>query len=120
VVNIRAQSVEWQTPLQIPLRARDLCAVQTARNFDLDALTAKAQRLLDRFAHGAAEGDALLKLRRDLLGLQLRVQFRLLNLLDRNQDFAACGRTDVGSELVNLCAFVPVADAGVRGGDDDL
>src|SRR5580704_2966596 len=38
VVNVRAQRVQRQTTLQIPLGARDFVAVQTARDANLDAL----------------------------------------------------------------------------------
>src|SRR5215213_3531951 len=38
VVNVGAQSVQRQTPLEVPLRARDLRAVQAAGDPDLDPL----------------------------------------------------------------------------------
>src|SRR5919199_155800 len=99
VVDVGAQGVQGEAALEVPLAARDLGAVQAARDLDLDALPAEAERLLDGLAHGAAEGDALLELRRDLLGLQLRVQFRLVNLLDGDQDLAPRAGGDVGLEL---------------------
>ncbi len=68
VVDVRAQRVQRQTTLQIPLGTRDFVAVQAAGDANLDALAAKAQRRVDRLAHGAAEADALLQLQRDVLG----------------------------------------------------
>src|SRR3954470_1651224 len=67
VFNVRAQRVQRQTALQVPLRARDLVAVQAARDAHLDAFAAKAQRRIHRLAHRAAEADALLQLQGDVL-----------------------------------------------------
>src|ERR1041384_2776392 len=88
VIDISAQRVQRKLSLQVPLTARDLSAIQTTTNFDLDPLRAKPQRLFHRFSHRASERDTLLELRGDLLGLELRVQLRLVNLLDRHQHFA--------------------------------
>src|ERR1043166_5697805 len=85
VIDIRAQRVERKLSLQVPLTASDLSAVQTTTDFDFDPLRAKPQRLFDRFSHRAAKRNALLELRGDLLGLQLRVQLRLVDLLDRHE-----------------------------------
>src|SRR5438270_8665220 len=120
VVNVCAQSVQREATLQVPLASRYLGSVQSSGDFDLDALPAEPESLLDGLAHCASEGDALLQLRGDLLGLQLRVQLRLVNLLYGDQDFLAGARGDVGLELVDLCAFAPDDDAGARGVDDEL
>src|SRR5260370_22329597 len=58
VVDVRAQGVQRQTTLQVPLGARDFVAVQPARNADLDALAAEAQRRIHALTHRAAERDA--------------------------------------------------------------
>src|SRR4051812_27268557 len=100
VVNVGAQSVQRQTPLQVPLGARNLGSVETARDPHLDSLPAEAQRLLDRLSHSAAEGNALLKLRGHLLGLKLRVQLGLVYLLYGDEHFLARARGDVCLELV--------------------
>jgi hypothetical protein len=81
IVDVCAQSMKRELSLQVPLAASDFRAVQATGNFDLDALRAEAQRLFDGLTHGAAEGYALLKLRGNLLGLELSVQLRLVNLL---------------------------------------
>src|SRR5205085_835665 len=120
VINVGAQRVQRQTALQIPFAAGDLRAVQAARHAHLDALRAEALRVLDRASHGAAEGDALFKLLRDLLGLELRVQLRLVNLLYVDVDLTARALFDLLLELVNLRALAPDDDAGARRVDDDL
>ena len=89
VVDVRAQRVQRQTTLEIPLGAGDLVAVQPAGDADLDALAAEAQRGVDRLTHGATETDALLQLQRDAFGDQLRVQLRLVHLEDVDEDIAA-------------------------------
>src|SRR5687768_9191433 len=120
VVDVGAQRVQGEPALQVPLGAGDLRAVQAARDLDLDALPAEPEGLLDGLAHGAAEGDALLQLLRDLLGLKLRVELRLVHFLNRDEDFAARPGGDVGLELVNLRPLAPDDDAGPRGVDDEL
>src|SRR5262245_53487858 len=62
VVDVRAQRVQRQLAVQVPLGARDLGAVQPARDADLDALGAEAERRVDGLAHRAPESDALLEL----------------------------------------------------------
>src|SRR5208282_6053619 len=51
IVDIGAQRVQRQTPLQIPLRARDFIAVQAARDAHLDSLAAEAQCRVHALAH---------------------------------------------------------------------
>src|SRR5690349_11034733 len=55
VVNVRAQRLQRQLAVQVPLRARDFRAVQAARDAHLDAARAEAQRRFDGLAHGPAE-----------------------------------------------------------------
>src|SRR5215469_10768509 len=81
VIDVGAQRLQRELPVQVPLRARDLGAVQAARHSHLDAARAETQRRLDRLAHRAAEGDALLELHGHRLANQLRIELRLLDLL---------------------------------------
>ena len=61
---------------------------------EVKILRAEPQRFFDCLAHGPTKRDSLLELGRNLFRLQLGVQFRLMNLLDRNQDFpAGCGES---------------------------
>src|SRR5215475_9610460 len=62
VVDVSAQRLERQLPVQVPLRARDLSTVQPARHTHLDSAGAKPQSRLDRFAHRSTEGHALFEL----------------------------------------------------------
>src|SRR5437868_4489470 len=43
IVNVGAQGMQWQTALQIPLRAGNLVAVQAARDADFDPFAAETQ-----------------------------------------------------------------------------
>src|SRR5262249_2281620 len=65
VIDIGTQGVQRKLPLQIPFAARDFGAVQPARHAHLDPLAAEALGRIDRFAHGAAEGDTLFELQPD-------------------------------------------------------
>ena len=49
---------------------------------------AEAQSAIDGFAHRTAECHALFKLQGDRFAHQLRVQFRLVNFLNINEDIA--------------------------------
>src|SRR4029078_6603373 len=120
VVDVGAQRLQRQLAVQVPLRARDFRAVQPPRHAHLDAARAEAQRRLDRLAHRAAEGDALLELHRHRLADQLRVELRLLDLLDVDEDLAVGLLLDL---LLQLVDFRPLAaDDGprARGVDVDL
>src|SRR5258708_2994287 len=95
VVNVGAQRVQRQTALEVPLGARDLVAVQAARDANLDSLAAEAQRRVDRLAHRTAEADSLLELQRDVLGNQLCVELGLVDLEDVDEDLARGALLDV-------------------------
>src|SRR5690606_23737264 len=96
VVHVRAQRVQRDATLAVPLRARDLGAVQAAGHVDLDAQRAQAHRVADGALHGAAEHDAALQLLRDRLGHQLGVQLGLADL----------GDVDVGGHAHHLGHFL--------------
>src|ERR1019366_4554828 len=119
VIDVGAQRVQRQTSLQVPLRARDLIAVQAARDAHLDALASEAQRRIHGLAHGAAEADALFQLQRDVLRHQLRVQFRLVHFEDIDVHIAARALGDLALQLVDLRALAADDDARTRGADDD-
>ena len=114
VVDVRAQRLQRQLAVQVPLRAGDLGAVQAAGHAHLDAARAEAQRRLHGLAHRAAERHALLELHGDRLGHQLRVQLRLLDLLDVDEDLALGAALDLLLQLVDLRALAPDDDAGTR------
>ena len=120
VVYIRAQRVKRQPSLQIPLGARDLRPVQTSRHSYLDSLSPEALGIFDGPPHRSPESDSLLQLLSDLLGLKLRVEFGLVNLLNVYIDLAAGSLFDLALELIDLRPFTADDDAGSRGVDDDL
>src|SRR5581483_4012210 len=65
VLDVGTQRVQRQTPLQVPLRARDFVSIQSSGNANLNPLASEAQCRIDALAHGAAESHAFLKLQRD-------------------------------------------------------
>src|SRR4029079_16649782 len=98
----------------------DFGAVQAARHAHLDAARAEAQRRLDRLAPRAAERDALLELHRHRLADQLRVELRLLDLLDVDEDLAVGLLLDLRLQLVDFRTLAADDDARPRGVDVDL
>src|SRR6185437_1070641 len=118
VVDVRTQRVQRQATLQVPLRARNFIAVQAARDTDLDALAAKAQRRIHRLAHRAAERDALFQLQRDVLSNQLSIELRLVDLENVNEDFPIGPLLNVGLQLVDLRALAADDDTRTRGADN--
>src|SRR5688572_11450239 len=82
VVDVGAQGVQGHAALAVPLRTRDLGAVEAAGDVHLDAQGTEAHRVADGALHRAAEHDAALELLRDRLGHQLRVELRLADLGD--------------------------------------
>src|SRR6188768_1273106 len=78
------------------------------------------QRRFDRLAHRAAERDALLELHRHRLADQLRVELRLLDLLDVDEDLAVGLLLDLLLQLVDFRALAADDDPWARGVDVDL
>src|SRR4030095_12206277 len=117
---VGAERLQRELPVQVPLGARDLGAVQAARHAHLDPARAEAQRRLDGLAHRAAERHALLELHRDRLGDRLAVELRLLDLLDVDEDLAVGPLLDLGLQLVDFRPLAADDDARARGVDVDL
>src|SRR5581483_4658582 len=111
VINVGAQRVQRQAPLQVPLGTGDLVAVQPAADPHLDSLAAEAQRRIYRLAHGAAKADALFQLQGDGLGHQLRIQFGLVNFLDVHVHLTVGALLQLLLELVDLRALAANNDA---------
>ena len=74
----------------------------------------------DRLLHGAAEGDAALELRRDVLGDQLRVGLGLADLDDVEEDLVLGERLDFLLQRLDAGAALADDDARTRGVDVDL
>src|SRR5580765_4359788 len=120
VVDVGAQRLQRQLPVQVPLRPRDFGAVQTARDTHLDPAGAEPQRRFHRLAHRPAERHALLELHRHRLGDQLRIELGLLNLLNVDEHFAAGLLLDFLLQLVDLGPLPADDDAGPGRVDVDL
>src|SRR5713226_3161737 len=114
-IDVGAQRLQRQPPLQVPFLARDFRAVQTAGHAHLDALAAEAQRRIHCLAHRAAESHALFELQRNRLRHQRGVQLRAVHFLDVDVHFALGALLHFLLELVDLRALAPDDDARARG-----
>src|SRR5438067_5203201 len=131
VVDVGAQRMQRHPSFAIPLRARDLRAVEAPGARDLDALGAEAHRVLHRALHRAAEHDALLELAGDRVGDELGIQLGLADLLDVHVDRHAHQLLQRVPQALDVLALLADdhtrtrrvdRDARVLGGalDDDL
>src|SRR3954447_12420358 len=120
VIDVRAQRLERQLPVEVPLGTRDLGAVQPAGDPYFDAAGAEAQCRFDGLAHRAPERHALLELHGHRLGDELRIELRLLDLLDVDEDLAARPLLDLLLQLVDFRALPADDDARPAGVDVDL
>ena len=119
VVDVAAQGLERQPPLEVPLGAGDLGAVQAARHADPDAQRAELGGHLDGPLHGAAEGHALGELEGDGLGDELGLDLGPVDLVDLDVDLAAHALLDLLLEPVHLGALLADDDARAARGDGD-
>src|SRR5262249_28429718 len=76
---------------------------------------AEGHRHFDGLLHGAAERDAALELERDVLGDELRLDLRLLHLLDVEEDFLAGELRELGLDVLHFLALAADAAAGTGG-----
>ena len=104
----------------IVLGAGDFRAAQTAAAGNLDALGAHAHRTAHGLLHRAAEANALLKLRGDVLRDQGRVGVRILDLDDRAADLLAVLAGQLFLELLDILATAADNHAGTRALDHDF
>src|SRR5438445_2132957 len=114
-INVRAQGLQRQAPLQVPFFAGDFRAVQPAGDAHLDAFAAETQRGVHRFAHRAAKGHALFKLQRDGFGDELGIELGAVHFLNVDVHFALGALLHFLLELVDFRAFTADDDAGTRG-----
>src|SRR5574343_1029151 len=114
VVDVSAQGVQRHTTFTIPLATGNFGAVQTTCAHDLDALGAKAHRVLHRTLHRSAEHDPLLELLSDGIGDQLRIDFRLADFFNRHMDGNAHDALKVRTKLFDV--FALLADDHTRTG----
>jgi hypothetical protein len=81
-VNIRAQSVQGNFPLNLFLGTRNFRAAQATAKQHTNTLRVRTHGLLNRLFHRAAERNALLQLLRNAATNQIGIQFRRANLND--------------------------------------
>src|SRR5690606_15744633 len=114
VVDVGTQGLERNPPLAHPLRARHFGATQATGHHDPDTLCALAHRLRRRTLHGAAVGDAALKLARDVLRHQLGLEIGLLDFLNLDANVLAGEFFELLAQLLHGGALTPNHDAGAR------
>src|SRR5207244_12036757 len=119
VVDVGFQGMQRETSILVPLGTGDLRAVESSAHANLDPLGAEAEGRLHGLLHGPAEGDAALELGGDVLGHELRVELRALDLLDVDVNLAVDELLQLIAELVDLGALASDDDAGTRGIDVD-
>src|SRR5580698_4689532 len=88
VIDVRAQRLQRQTALQVPLFAGDFRAVQAASYANLDALAAETQRRVNGLAHRTTERHALFELKRDRFRDERCIELRTVHFLNVDVHFA--------------------------------
>ncbi len=115
IIDRRAQRVQRNFPLTIPLRPRNLRAIQAARTAQTNSLRAEIHRDLDRFLHRAAISDSALDLQGDVFRHELCIEFGGLDLLDVDLDLLALRHLrDLFGHLLDFGAFASDHDPGTR------
>ena len=124
VVDLRAERVQRDAALAVPLATRHLGATQPSAGLHADAQGAGAHGGLHGAAHGAAEGDAA----DELLGHALRQQRGVglgprlaggrVHVLDLHVDALLREALDVLAQAVDLRALAPDHDAGAGRADE--
>src|ERR1700691_3031124 len=114
VVDIGAQCVQRQAPLQIPFRTRDFVAIQPSAYANFDSFATKAQRRIHRLAHRTPEADALFQLQRNRFRNQLRIELRLVDFLDIDMHLARGALLQILFQLVDFRALAPDNDSRTR------
>src|SRR5690606_3257002 len=111
VIDVGAQGVQRHAAFAVPLHARDFRTAEAARAVDTDAFGAQAHRRLHGALHGAAKRDAALELLRDRLGHQLRIELRLADFDDVDDDVAVGQLRNGLAQLLDVGALLADHDA---------
>src|SRR5581483_9806093 len=119
VVDVGADRVQRHTALRVLLGAAHLRAAEAAGALHLDAGGAAADRGCERALHRTAERHTVLKLLRDRLRDELRVELGALDLVDVDVDVLLRHRVDLAAQRVHLDAGLADHDAGARRVDVD-
>ena len=104
--------MQRQLALEIPLRTRNLSAVQATANPHFDSFGAESQCRIDGFPHGSSEGDPLFELHGNRFGDELGIELGPVNLLDVDVDLTIGLFLDLNFELVDLGTLPPMMIPG--------
>ena len=124
-VDLRAEGVQRDATLPVPLLAAHLGPAETTCRRDPHPERAGSHRGLDGPSHRAAERHASDELFRDALGEERGIGLgpnlagRLVHVLDLHVDPLLRVPLDVLAESVDLDALAADHDAGTRGSDED-
>src|ERR1051325_9410940 len=116
-IDVGAQRLQRQPPLQVPFFAGDFRPIQPAGHANLDALAPETKRRIHRLAHRATKRYPLFQLQRNRLGNQGRVQLRAVYFLNVDVHFALGALLHVLLQLVDFRAFAADDDSRPRGED---
>src|SRR5688500_5507864 len=123
VIDFGAEGVQRDAALAVPLRTRDLRAVEATRHPYLHAQRAAAHRVHDGALHRAAEHHAALDLLRDPFGDELRIDFGLADLRDVDThvgDGHAHHLRDLETQPFDVLTLLADHDTRTRGLDRDV
>ena len=117
VVDVGTEGVQWNAAFLVVLAAGNLCAVHTASDVDLDALSPEAHGARNGHLDGTAVADARFDLACDTLSHQARVQFGALDFENVDLHILASQLLQFFTELVHLRASFADDDTGAGGLD---
>jgi len=119
IVDISAQGVQGDFPLDFFLGASDFRSTQPPANHDANAFCIGAHGFLHCLLHGAAEGDALLQLFRDTAPDQVGIEFGLANLQDVETHALLGFLLKRGTQSIDLFATLANDDTRFGGMNND-
>src|SRR5690625_943052 len=119
IIDIGAKGMERHTALAIPFGPRDLGTAQTSGAVDANALRTHAHGVLHRPLHRAAEADATLELLGDVLGHQMRIDFRTPDLDNVQVQLGIGELGDFLPQILDIRALAADDDTGPRRVDRD-
>src|SRR5690606_22121944 len=117
VVDIRAQRMQRHPAFTVPLRPGDLGTAEPTGAIDADALGTQPHRGLHGTLHRPTEGNPALKLLRNVLGDQQRVDLRLPHFLDVEEHLGFRHLRNLAPELLDIGSLL--ADDNTRPGGMD-
>ena len=102
IVYIGTESMERSTSFLIHLRTSNFCAIQTARNLNLNALGTQAHRIGNSHLDGTTISNLTFNLARNTICDNHSIQFRTLHLEDIDLDLFIGDFLQLLFQLVNF------------------